>query len=313
VGQPPADGHPFAVEAWILSRRNAGEKILDREAGGTVYRVVESPRGREIHVALSGAASARGTRRQAESAFRQLKAVLSAESLAFSDIVRQWNYIEGIVDQRPGQGSLRQNYQVFNDVRTAFYASADFRRGYPAATGIGMNRGGVVVEGLALAPGRARLRIVPLSNPLQQDAHRYSQEVLAGRALSGMERKGTPKFERAKLVAEGDRGIIFISGTAAIRGQATVLENPAGQARTTLDNIKALISRSNLEAHGRTARKPGRIEYLRVYIKRPEDARPVREVVQERLPGVSALYVISDVCRPELLVEIEGIARLDPD
>jgi hypothetical protein len=36
--------------------------------------------------------------------------------------------------------------------------------------------------------------------------------------------------------------------------------------------------------------------------------RRVRRVCEERLPGVPITYVVADVCRTNLLVEIEGIA-----
>jgi hypothetical protein len=46
----------------------------------------------------------------------------------------------------------------------------------------------------------------------------------------------------------------------------------------------------------------------RVYIKRPEDFPAVRTVCEQRLGELPTIYAIGDVCRPELLVEIEGIA-----
>jgi hypothetical protein len=53
----------------------------------------------------------------------------------------------------------------------------------------------------------------------------------------------------------------------------------------------------------------------RVYVKRPEDYARVRAVCEQRLGTVPATYVVADVCRPDLLVEIEGIAfsRKAPD
>ena len=47
---------------------------------------------------------------------------------------------------------------------------------------------------------------------------------------------------------------------------------------------------------------------VRVYIKRQEDYERVRAVCQARLGEVPTVYAIADVCRPELLVEIEGMA-----
>jgi hypothetical protein len=47
---------------------------------------------------------------------------------------------------------------------------------------------------------------------------------------------------------------------------------------------------------------------VRVYIKRQEDYAKVRAVCEQRLGELPAVYAIADVCRPDLLVEIEGIA-----
>ena len=46
----------------------------------------------------------------------------------------------------------------------------------------------------------------------------------------------------------------------------------------------------------------------RVYIKRQEDYERTRAVCRRRLGELPTIYAVADVCRPELLVEIEGIA-----
>ena len=40
----------------------------------------------------------------------------------------------------------------------------------------------------------------------------------------------------------------------------------------------------------------------------PEDFEACRTVCEKRLGGVPAIYAVADVCRPDLLVEIEGVA-----
>ena len=47
---------------------------------------------------------------------------------------------------------------------------------------------------------------------------------------------------------------------------------------------------------------------LRVYVKHREDYPACRNVVEHHLPKVPALYLDADVCRPDLLVEIEAVA-----
>ena len=74
----------------------------------------------------------------------------------------------------------------------------------------------------------------------------------------------------------------------------------------TLENIEQLVSPDNLV---RCGCKPYELEYakIHVYIKEAKDYEEVQSVVEQRWPNVSALYSVADVCRSELLVEIEGI------
>jgi enamine deaminase RidA (YjgF/YER057c/UK114 family) len=104
---------------------------------------------------------------------------------------------------------------------------------------------------------------------------------------------------------------LFISGTASITDSETRhIGDAAAQTRETLDNIASLISEENLARHG----LPGRgttldgIGLARVYIKRQEDYGRVRAVCEERLGEMPTIYAVADVCRPDLLVEIEGMA-----
>jgi hypothetical protein len=43
-------------------------------------------------------------------------------------------------------------------------------------------------------------------------------------------------------------------------------------------------------------------------VKHPEDFDKVRQVCERRLGRLPAIYAVADVCRPDLLVEIEGVA-----
>ena len=47
---------------------------------------------------------------------------------------------------------------------------------------------------------------------------------------------------------------------------------------------------------------------IRVYLKRARDLAKCRRICEQRFGSVPAIYAVADVCRPELLVEIEGVA-----
>ena len=48
--------------------------------------------------------------------------------------------------------------------------------------------------------------------------------------------------------------------------------------------------------------------FIRVYIKRKEDYAVVQNACRARLSKTPAVYTVADMCRPELLVEIDGMA-----
>ena len=51
-------------------------------------------------------------------------------------------------------------------------------------------------------------------------------------------------------------------------------------------------------------------DLLRIYVKRKEDIEAVKEYMETHYPTAMKHYLVADVCRPELLVEIEGIAHV---
>ena len=109
----------------------------------------------------------------------------------------------------------------------------------------------------------------------------------------------------------GDYATIFVSGTASITASETRHTNDMeGQTWQTLDNIAALISEENLCRHGLAGLGTtlDDMALVRVYVKRQEDYETAREVCCIRLGELPAIFAIADVCRDDLLVEIEGVA-----
>lgn len=237
---------------------------------------------------------------QSREVFAAISKILDKEGFAPSDIVRQWNYIEQITSF----GDHGQNYQQFNDARSEFYDPVDWITGYPAATGIGMDVGGVVVEVDVLKVSPPAI-IAALDNSLQVAAHEYSSQVLLGTT-----QLTTPKFERAKAIVDSrNDAMIYVSGTAAIRGEASLIDVGIGeQTMITIENIEYLISGENLEKHRIFDSSTPRLQLMRVYLKFPKDYSVARQIIDKRYPEVPTLYVLTDVCREELLIEIEGIA-----
>ncbi len=245
---------------------------------------------------------------QSDTAFRKLNTILGEEDFEFSDIIRQWNYIEQITDTVIHKDEKSQNYQVFNDVRSRYYSQSVFKNGFPAATGIGTEFGGVTIDIIA-AKFDDRYSVVPVKSPVQLDAYSYSKKVLAENHSMNDFSRTTPKFERAKILETPGSDVIFISGTAAIKGQMSSNEiSVEQQTEMTIQNILSLISAGNLLRNGLRTSQKAEMLNLRVYVKHKKDMNQVKEICQKHFPETPCIYVAADICRPELLVEIEGQA-----
>jgi enamine deaminase RidA (YjgF/YER057c/UK114 family) len=247
---------------------------------------------------------------QSTAAFTELKLILSEERMEFSDIIRQWNYIEKITAINDNSALSSQHYQVFNDVRSYFYQQARFSHGFPAATGIGMEYGGIVVDAIAIKSVKEG-SVIPVKSPVQADAYTYTAEVLAVNKTMNDFCQTTPKFERAKILFTPSGKWVFISGTAAIKGQASIPQLSAEeQTDMTIQNILNLISTENLKKHGINHDHKAGIQNIRVYVKNRSDLPVVKATCKKHLADVPAVYLIADICRPELLVEIEAQAEI---
>jgi enamine deaminase RidA (YjgF/YER057c/UK114 family) len=170
----------------------------------------------------------------AEKAFSELINIFTEAFFPLNSIVRQWNYIEDIL----GDDNGLQRYQEFNNVRSGVYSDTFGEKGYPAATGIGMNQGGIIIEFIAIKS--LELISKPIDNPLQISAHRYTENVLIGENCVVKE---TPKFERARFLELFNKKLVLISGTAAIIGENTAgVGDPVKQTEITIENINKLYS-----------------------------------------------------------------------
>ena len=171
----------------------------------------------------------------------------------------------------------------------------DWKNGYPAATGIGTNYGGVTIVVDAVINSDQCSRAI--DNPLQISAHAYSQQVLIDSDIS--RHKTTPKFERARRLDIGGGSMIYISGTAAIRGEESSPSNDIiEQLKLTMENIAHLYDSSEY-----------RVEMLRIYLKYRSNWPEVKSWIKNNCNEIEALCIEADICRQELLIEIEGIAN----
>ncbi|MFI4986878.1 MAG: Rid family hydrolase [Alphaproteobacteria bacterium] len=114
-------------------------------------------------------------------------------------------------------------------------------------------------------------------------------------------------FERGTRIAYADRSHHFISGTASIDGTGAVVHrgDVLRQLERALANVDALLrsGRAGLDD----------LMHLTVYLRDPADFARVDGYLSERFRGLPMLIVHGAVCRPEWLIEVEGVAAAADD
>ncbi|WP_297928634.1 hypothetical protein [uncultured Coprobacter sp.] len=308
VAQKPLDGSGLVMEAHEL-KIFQGETVEYKSLWTNFYVTVTSPHVK--HLFLGGVMSDNLDESfsvQSYNVFDVVEKILQIENMPVHSIVRQWNYIEQIT----AFDGEHQHYQDFNDARSFFYNYSQWPEGYPAATGIGTACGGVVVDINAVYADDASINIDAIDNGWQIAAHAYSQGVLLGEKDPRFQNKTTPKFERAKRVKQEEYEIVYVSGTAAIRGEESLLGvGIEKQAQTTVENIDYLISRENMQKQGVPLFGSSyKLKNCRVYLKDVSFMEKARMVIERLYPDVESIFLLADVCRDELLIEIEGIASV---
>ena len=308
VAQAPENGNYIGLEVFL--EHGSSNKIIYKQFEDTHYVVVEHKGFKEIYASgLTGIING-DIYENSNMAFTLMENILNVENLNFSNIVRQWNYIENIT-HIPDKRENYQHYQIFNDVRSGYYNKSKFIHGYPSATGIGTDTCGVVINFIAISDVN-NMKIVPVMNPGQIDAHKYSQTVLVGSGVYKREDKSSPKFERGKLVRTDEGTKIYISGTAAIIGENTVFPTDVEkQTMVTINNIKNLVKSESVSKLGDIQPvEKSNYSYVRSYVRHKKDIDIVKRLCEKHFRSDCFQCLISDICRDNLLVEIEGLIEL---
>jgi len=314
IGQPPASNEKVLLEVNVISMSSAEATIQYGKVNDEIsYTKVETNDFCEVYYSgLTVSDENKSIYDKIFDSFAILETALLEQGLGMNNIVRQWNYLENIIEEKLCDDGILQNYQSLNNIRHTFYSKYKFCNGYPSATGIGMNSGGFILECIAVKE-KHDLQIMPVQNPAQISAYDYSNKVLIG---SQMHALSTPKFERAKLYAfELNCYELFISGTAAIHSEGSLAkENSEEQTIITLENIDTLFNSASERLNKFNKRVIDHsLSYLRVYIKRRDDFIKVKAICDKYAGSTKPVYLIADICRDELLVEIEGLINIRTD
>lgn len=306
VMQEPED--PFSILFEVGFVNNTHTKVIYGSFQNRPYCIVDAKNYKEywtigaqaVHPDLNILASSNAS-------FAYLLDLYNHLGLSFDHIVRQWNYVGEILSTEIIDERVRQHYQMFNETRSKYYGTYRHRKDFPAATGIGMLYLGVCIDSFAVT-GNDNLKVVAISNPDQCESYSYGQKVLVGAPDQQLKQNQPPQFERAKLIALNNASRLLVSGTASIIGQETIgIGDVEEQTRITIQNIQRLSSAENIKKHcPEIAAVPSTYSYIRVYVKHKDDIQKVRKICNAAFNNVPATYVVADICRDNLLVEIEA-------
>ena len=212
-------------------------------------------------------------------------------------ISRVWNHIPNVNEYADGM----ERYIKFCHGRSESFQK--YGNIYPAATGIGCHGDSICIYMISTTKNINTY----IENPNQTPAYKYPPKY-------GIK---PPSFSRAAYTDNcSGKGILYISGTASIIGHETVhTDDIVKQCETTIDNIRVLISNTNLNSYGiKNSYILENVDCIKEYIRNDEDFETVRDICCKAfLPDKSIAYLKADICRNDLLVEIEGIINQTVD
>jgi enamine deaminase RidA (YjgF/YER057c/UK114 family) len=229
---------------------------------------------------------AEGHAEQAELMFRNANAALKAHRFDYSQVKRTWIYVRRLLEW----------YDDLNRVRTAFYRAEGLDMGgslaFPASTGIQCSCDGeeIMMDVLAFdTEGPQTAAAIPITK-----SSRQHQSFKYGSA-----------FSRGMAFEIEGRRTVHISGTASINpaGASIHIGDAEMQSLETLMCIAAILE----EQGGSLAN----ITSATLFCKDRASYEAWQRVSRLlRIPAIPKVCVLADVCRHDLLVEMEAVATI---
>lgn len=290
LAMPPLAGASVACEVW-----RAHGPLIDGTLGGIRYRRNESVIFGCIELSegefagQDAAESPSGLHRATRSIYERLFMLL--DEMRYPGLLRVWNYLPDINLEADGS----ERYWQFNAGRQDAFIQCGRTTGgnVPAACALGSATGPVALYFIA-----AREAPLAIENPRQISAYHYP------------ERYGprSPTFARAGLSRPHGSPLLFVSGTASIVGHETRHHGDAiAQTVESLRNIEAVLAEAR--RHSVDARFGLQDLAYKVYVRNPDEFEVVQSAFEAHLAcDAPVLYLQADVCRSDLLVEVEASA-----
>lgn len=277
IEQRSPTGHPIrGIHVWAVSGAPVRPVSLDGRVVGCVFHD-----GDAEYCRLGGLRSKTSGSRveQSQGVFEVMDSALRSVGMGFSHVVRTWWYLDDILSW----------YGDFNRMRDRFFADRRVYDGLiPASTGVGMRSpdGQYVIGGLLAVRGDQSQEVV---SPLQCSPTEYGSS-----------------FSRAVEIWSADRRRLLVSGTASITPDGRT-EHPTdvrAQVSLTMDVVSAILGSRGMDWE--------HVTRAVVYLKDMSDLPAYIGYCGEHpSPHIPAVIIEADVCRDDLLFEIELDAAND--
>ena len=140
---------------------------------------------------------------------------------------------------------------------------------------------------------------INIENPRQVSAYRYPR-IYGPRS---------PSFARATAIGQPDgSAFLMISGTASVVGHRTLHEGDReAQTAEIIVNLETVLKESAQRLRRPALGEFGAHSLLRAYVRHAEHWPQVREQLRSAWPDTPVIGFRGDICRSDLLVEIEAV------
>jgi len=278
VAKEGLSGPVAGVQVHAIISNTQPEVIkLDANPCGRILRTSDC-----TYLTLSSVSDQQSTEaaEQAQAMMEKAEAALRQFGADFLSVPRTWMWLKDILSW----------YDEFNHVRTNFFTERRLigegtRQSMPASTGIGL--------GPAYG-SHCAMDLIAVLEP--QNSIRFLQAV--GKQQCALEYGSA--FSRASRTITPAGQTVFVSGTASIDadGATTHIGDASGQIATTIGNVRAALADMNC--------KDEDVVQVAAYCKTTE----VEKIFNASKGALDWpwLTAICDICRPDLLFEIEATA-----
>ncbi|MGB2864716.1 MAG: Rid family hydrolase [Sedimentisphaerales bacterium] len=278
VAAEGSSGPIAGIQAHAISTENKPEVVsLDQTGCG---RILRAPGCTLLTLSSISAPQAGKNTEQAQVMMEMGESVLKQFGADFLSVPRTWMWLKDILSW----------YDDFNNVRNNFFTErgligAGTRQSMPASTGIGLGPDN---------GGHCAMDLEAVLEPA--DSTQYLQ--VTGKQHCALNYGSA--FSRASKATTPAGQTVYVSGTASIDadGATTNIGDAAGQINATIENVRAVLSEMQSSEND--------LVQVIAYCKTTE----VEEVFNSIKGNLDWpwITVICDICRPDLLFEIEAVA-----